>query len=144
MNSADPVSSATRKSTFTVIGISGALSVTLGAFAAHALKGKLDGGLITADQLSGFETGVRYQFYHTIAMLLVALLQGNSGSKALRSAYFFFLAGIVLFSGSLYFLTTRMLWNADWLKVLGPVTPLGGLCFIAGWISLCFYRRNKD
>jgi uncharacterized membrane protein YgdD (TMEM256/DUF423 family) len=118
------------------IGFLGALAVSLGALGAHWLKNQLPGGLITPDQLIGFDTAVKYQMYHTLAMLLVVILKDKLQSKFLSWAYNCFLAGIVLFSGSLYFLCTRNLYGADFLKFLGPVTPLGGLFFVAGWIFL--------
>ncbi len=119
-----------------IVGISGAIAVILGAFGAHTLKNQISTGLITADQLNGFDSGVKYQMYHTLAMLLIVILKFHFNSKFLNWAYYLFLVGIILFSGSLYFLCTRGLYNAEFLKVLGPVTPLGGLCFVAGWILL--------
>jgi uncharacterized membrane protein YgdD (TMEM256/DUF423 family) len=125
------------------IGISGAIAVALGALGAHALKNQIQSGLITLDQLNGFDTGVKYQMYHTLAMLLVLILNQNAGNRFLNYAYRFFLLGIVLFSGSLYFLCTRNLIGADWLRILGPVTPIGGLFFVAGWICLAFSAFKK-
>jgi uncharacterized membrane protein YgdD (TMEM256/DUF423 family) len=93
-------------------------------------------GIITADQLDGFDKGVKYQMYHTIAMLVVLLLNQHVKHKLLEWTYEFFFWGIILFSGSLYFLCTRNLFGADWLKVLGPITPLGGICFIIGWVLI--------
>lgn len=109
-----------------IASILGALSVAGGAFGAHALKGKL-----TDAALGSFETGVRYQMYHAIALLIIALLiSQNPGSKELIAAGWCFVAGVVLFSGSLYGLSLLG------IKALGPITPLGGLAFIIGWISL--------
>ena len=125
------------------IGFLGAIAVALGALGAHALKGKLDTGLITVDQLNGFDTAVKYQMYHTLAMLAVVLLRSNYDSKYLVWAYNLFFWGIILFSGSLYFLCTRNLYGADWLKFLGPVTPIGGLLFVAGWLFLAFSAIKK-
>lgn len=118
------------------IGILGALAVALGALGAHWLKNQLPGGLITPDQLNGFDTAVKYQMYHTLAMLAVVILSVHVQSKFLAWAYRSFFIGILLFSGSLYFLCTRNLYGADFLRLLGPITPLGGLFFIAGWIFL--------
>ena|SRR6218665_2704761 len=118
------------------IGILGALAVALGALGAHFLKSKIDTGLITADQLNGFDTGVKYHMYHTLAMLIIVLLKNQYSSRALTLAYGLFLGGIVLFSGSLYFLCTRQLLGMEWLKFLGPITPLGGILFVAGWLCL--------
>lgn len=116
------------------IGILGASAVALGALGAHALKNKLPSGLITPDQLTGFDTAVKYQMYHTLAMLLVLILNKQLNSKFLNYAYHLFFAGIILFSGSLYFLCTRNLLGAEWLKFLGPITPLGGIFFVIGWL----------
>lgn len=131
------------KNQIAIVGVLGALAVALGAFGAHTLKNKMAGGGITADQLNGFDTAVKYQMYHTIAMLVIVLLKFQINSKFLNWAYNCFLTGIVLFSGSLYFLTTRNLYDADFLKALGPVTPIGGLFFIIGWIMLIFAAFNK-
>lgn len=125
------------------IGFLGAIAVALGALGAHALKGKLETGLITPDLLNGFDTGVKYHMYHTFAMLAVVLLKLKFDSKFLNWAYHLFFWGIILFSGSLYFLCTRNLYGADWLKFLGPITPLGGLLFVAGWLCLAFSAIKK-
>lgn len=109
-----------------IASILGALSVAGGAFGAHALKGKL-----TETALGSFETGVRYQMYHAIALLIVALLIAQYPDiKSLVTTGWCFVAGVVLFSGSLYGLS---LFD---IKALGPITPLGGAAFIAGWIGL--------
>ncbi len=106
--------------------ISGGLAVALGAFGAHALKARL-----TPDLLTTFETGVRYQMYHALALLAVALTMTHAPAASLLSAAgWLFVIGTLLFSGSLYLLSfTRRRW-------LGAVTPFGGLAFIAGWVCL--------
>lgn len=104
---------------------SGALAVMLGAFGAHALKSRLP-----VEQLFVFETGVRYQMYHAFALIAVAWLMDKFPGRCIAAAGWLFMAGIVLFSGSLYGLSL-----ASW-KWLGPVTPLGGLLFISGWFTL--------
>ncbi len=126
------------------IGISGAIAVALGALGAHWLKNQLPGGLITVDQLNGFDTAVKYQMYHTLAMLLVVVLKNFFNSKFLNAAYHLFFWGIILFSGSLYFLCTRNLMGVEGLKVLGPVTPIGGLLFVAGWLCLAASAFKKS
>ena len=118
------------------IGLLGAIAVGLGALGAHFLKDRLETGFITMDQINGFDTGVKYQVYHVLAMLMVVILKTNFDNRWLSLAYGFFFWGIILFSGSLYFLCTRNLMGAEWLKFLGPVTPIGGLSFVAGWICL--------
>ncbi len=131
---------------FITIGLLGAISVSLGALGAHALKNQLPGGLITVDQLNGFDTAVKYQMYHTLAMVLIVILNKNLQNKFLTWAYRLFFWGIILFSGSLYFLCTRNLMGMDGLKVLGPITPIGGLLFVAGWLMLIFavLAKNKN
>jgi len=103
------------------------LCIILGAFAAHALKAKL-----AAQSLTTFQTGVQYHFYHSLGLILLGLvmLQSQSTGGMLKYAGFFMLAGIVLFSGSLYGLSM-----SSW-KWLGPVTPLGGVSFIIAWLLL--------
>ncbi|MEM9254390.1 MAG: DUF423 domain-containing protein [Pseudomonadota bacterium] len=106
--------------------LSGMLAVMLGAFGAHALKQKLDDY-----SLGVFETAVQYHFFHTLALLavgIVALSQPNT--TLLKNSGWLFVVGIVVFSGSLYLLSIT---GARWL---GAITPLGGLCFIAGWACL--------
>lgn len=126
-------------------GISGAKAVALGALGAHYLKSKLPTGLITPDQLAGFDTAVKYQMYHTLGMLALILLARHVTHRFINWAYWCFFTGIVLFSGSLYFLCTRHLLGAEGLSVLGPVTPLGGLFLIAGWvfIALLGFRKRQ-
>jgi uncharacterized membrane protein YgdD (TMEM256/DUF423 family) len=110
------------------------LAVVLGAFAAHGLKGRLEPALHAA-----FNTGVEYQFYHGLALLGVAVLHQHwQGSSLLASAGILFLLGVLLFSGSLYGLSLL-----QW-KWLGPVTPLGGICFIAGWSCLFLAALQRD
>lgn len=120
-----------------IAAVSGALAVALGAFGAHSLKAAL-----SPEQLQVYETGVRYQFYHTLAILLSGMLLRNNGSGLYKTSGYFFLAGIVFFSGSLYLLSCRTLLGIEGWSILGPVTPLGGLFFICGWIVL-FIAANK-
>ena len=100
-------------------------AVVLGAFGAHALKSRLD-----ANDLAVWRTGVEYQFYHGIGLLLIGGLRERIGASAVRWAGRCFLFGIVLFSGSLYGLVLLG------VPALGAVTPLGGVCFLAGWAAL--------
>jgi uncharacterized membrane protein YgdD (TMEM256/DUF423 family) len=126
------------------IGALGGIAIMLGAFGAHSLKGQMASGLITPDQVAGFDTGVKYQVYHTLAMLLVVLLRQHFSTRLLYYAYTLFYAGIIMFSGSLYLLCTRHLLGAEWLSMMGPVTPIGGLCFVAGWICLALSAGKKS
>lgn len=108
----------------------GALSVALGAFAAHKLK-----ELVSEYAIGIFETGVRYQFYHVFALIAVGILYAYGNQNLLRWSGIFFLIGIALFSGSLYLLTWMQAAevSATWV---GPITPIGGICFIVGWVLL--------
>jgi uncharacterized membrane protein YgdD (TMEM256/DUF423 family) len=126
------------------IGTLGAISVSLGALGAHTLKNQLPTGLITPDQLNGFDTAVKYQMYHTLGMLLVVIMNKELQNRFLKLSYNLFLWGIILFSGSLYLLCTRNLMGADWLKFLGPITPIGGILFVAGWLMLIFAATVKS
>lgn len=103
----------------------GFLAVAAGAFGAHALRGRL-----TADDLQIFETAVRYQMYHALALLAVGIFAGRWPSSAATAAGWFFVAGIIVFSGSLYLL---LLSGSRWW---GAVTPIGGTAFLAGWLLL--------
>jgi uncharacterized membrane protein YgdD (TMEM256/DUF423 family) len=107
-----------------------ALSVIFGAFAAHWLKEN-----INTAALANFHTAVNYQMIHALAVLFMAALPLRFHSRLFRFAYYAFLTGIILFSGSIYLLATREItgWYWSWI---GPVTPLGGLMFIAGWVLL--------
>ena len=109
----------------------GALSVALGAFAAHTLK-----MYAAADTVSIFETGVRYQFYHGFALLAVAILFERYPGGLLQWAGNCFQLGIVLFSGSLYVLTAVKMADVKGMQWIGFLTPFGGLFFIAGWILM--------
>lgn len=128
----------------TLIGILGSVAVALGAIGAHYLKSKIETGFITIDQVNGFDTGVKYHIYHTLAMLIVFLLAKQIQSNYLKWAFNCFLIGIILFSGSLYLLCTRNLFHADWLSFLGPITPIGGLFFIAGWFFIAMIGMKKQ
>ena len=112
--------------------ICGGLAVALGAFGAHGLES------ITTDEkiLHGFQTGVQYQMIHALVLLAVAMLFEKFPGKWIRWAGMFFISGIILFSGSLYLLTFLKIQESSAVKLVGPVTPLGGICFIAGWLFL--------
>ena len=111
--------------------IIGALTVALGAFGAHALKKHA-----TEYAIGIFETGVRYQFYHVIALLAVGILYKDFSNKWMVYAGWMFVIGILLFSGSLYLLTYIKIIDKPSLNWIGAITPLGGVAFIAGWICM--------
>jgi uncharacterized membrane protein YgdD (TMEM256/DUF423 family) len=110
----------------TLASLSGMLAVALGAFGAHALKGKLD------DYALGvFDTAVQYHFYHSFALLAVGVIALNQPQTVLlKSSGWLFFMGILIFSGSLYVL------SFSGIRWLGAITPLGGLAFIGGWACL--------
>lgn len=108
----------------------GVSAVLLGAFGSHGLKGK-----ITDSDLDIWKTAVNYQFYHTLALLFISSFPGLH-SRLINITSYSFTFGILLFSGSLYLLSTRSITGLDWARFLGPLTPLGGLLFILGWICL--------
>ena len=112
---------------FTIGSLAAFLAVALGAFAAHGLKARLD-----ASMLATFETGVRYHMYHALALLAVGWAAMRWPGAAVNASGWLFLAGIVLFSGSLYALS---LTGVRWL---GAITPFGGLAFLAGWACLAW------
>jgi uncharacterized membrane protein YgdD (TMEM256/DUF423 family) len=112
--------------TFLLIGaLSGFLAVAFGAFGAHALRGRL-----SPEMLAVFETGVRYEMYHALAILAVGLMMARSGGWLFATAGWLFTAGIVLFSGSLYVLAL------SGVGMFGAITPIGGILFLAGWACL--------
>jgi uncharacterized membrane protein YgdD (TMEM256/DUF423 family) len=110
---------------FLVLGaLAAGIAVALGAFGAHALRARL-----TPEMLATFETGVRYHLYHALALFAVAMVVGRwpSSAPAATAAGWLFIAGILMFSGSLYLLALTG------VRGLGAITPIGGLAFLAGW-----------
>lgn len=111
--------------------IFGLLAVILGAFGAHALK-----NIFSSEQLQSFETGVKYQMYHAIVLLVLGFT--NQESSVLHLAYILFTVGTCLFSFSIYLLCYTGYKGKKW-KFLGPVTPLGGLLLVLGWATFTYY-----
>lgn len=109
----------------------GALSVALGAFAAHKLK-----ELVSEYALGIFETAVKYQFYHVFALLAAGILYAHGKKNMMKWAGIFFMVGMLFFCGSLYLLTWVKTAGISGMGWVGPITPLGGLFFILGWIWL--------
>lgn len=120
-------------------GLSG-LAVAAGAFGAHGLQ------RVTSDAkiIQTYQTAVQYQGWHALALMIVAILfSGMANQKLLKYTAFCFLTGILLFSGSLYLLTILKINESDMSRIVGPVTPLGGLFFITGWILLMLAALKK-
>ena len=112
--------------TFLLAGaLAGLVGVGFGAFGAHGLRGRL-----SAEMLGVFETGVRYQMYHALALMALAALSDRLNGRLIEAAGWLFIAGIVVFSGSLYVLAVTG------VTVLGAITPIGGVAFLAGWACL--------
>jgi uncharacterized membrane protein YgdD (TMEM256/DUF423 family) len=108
----------------------GMLAVIAGAFGAHGLKPYL-----VAQQLEVWHTAVQYQFYHVFALLFLSTF-AHTKNKLITASYYLFTFGIIFFSGSLYLLACRDVIGWGWLWIMGPITPLGGLFFITGWLVL--------
>jgi len=116
------------KTFIVVAALAGLLAVVLGAFGAHALRSQVDASLLAA-----FNTGAQYQMYHALALLMVGMLAYLfPAQQLLRWSGGFFIAGMILFSGSLYALALTQ------IKWFGPVTPIGGTAFMMGWLLLAF------
>jgi len=113
--------------------ILGALTVAMGAFGAHALK-----TIVPPEALTIYETAVKYQFYHVFALAITAILYEKYPNQSLINACVSFIVGMFLFCGSLYLLTIRAATGIEWLKYAGPITPVGGLGFIVGWLQLAW------
>lgn len=111
--------------------VSALVAVAAGAFGAHALRARLE-----PRDLEIFETAVRYQMYHALALLVAAWATERAPASTAMAAGWLFLAGTLVFSGSLYLL---VLTGTRWL---GAVTPIGGLCFLAGWLALALSARH--
>jgi uncharacterized membrane protein YgdD (TMEM256/DUF423 family) len=126
------------KSFLITASLLGALAVGLGAFAAHGLK-----QILSIENITIFETAVRYQFYHVFALLVTGILLANYSNSKIKWAGYLFIVGIFLFSGSLYILcfSKQFNWGVNWQ---GAVTPFGGVCFIAGWclLVLGIYKKS--
>lgn len=119
-----------------IIAIFGAIAVILGAFGAHGLK-----ALIAPESLTVWQTGVQYQFYHTLGLLFVwQLWQSSQKPVLLLRAMQLMMVGILFFSGSVYLLACKdLLALGGFTKVLGPITPIGGVLFITSWLTLAYW-----
>ncbi|MBL0104843.1 MAG: DUF423 domain-containing protein [Bacteroidetes bacterium] len=126
--------------TFLSIGaMLGGLGVIIGAMAAHQLRDK-----ISPRSMEVFEKGVHFQFFHALALLAVGILAEKYTNSYINYAGWFFLTGVIFFSGSLYILSTMELTGLTSIqKIIGPITPIGGLSFIAGWLFLYLGIRKS-
>ncbi len=126
------------KSTLIKGSILGVISVILGALGAHSLK-----NILLPEQLLSFDTGVRYQMYHAILLVLLSIVIKTRSSKYLLTAVNFIFWGVILFSGSIYMLTLKNIFNIEYLKFVGPITPIGGVLMVAGWFLLMLDGLKK-
>jgi uncharacterized membrane protein YgdD (TMEM256/DUF423 family) len=124
------------KKIISTAAIFGMLAIILGAFGAHALK-----KVLSLEELATFETGVKYQMYHALFLLFVGLASGIS-EKAKKTIYYLVVVGVLFFSGSIYLLATNSLTTFDF-KIIGFVTPIGGLLLILAWGALLLNYFNK-
>ena len=124
------------KKIFSTAAFFGMTAIILGAFGAHALK-----KVLTIDQLATFETGVKYQMYHALFLLFLGL-NNHLTSKTKKTILIFTILGIIFFSGSIYLLATNSLTSFDF-KVIGFITPIGGLLLIVAWSILMIQFLKK-
>src|SRR5688500_4233740 len=117
---------------YLIIGtILAGLAVSLGAFGAHGLK-----KIVSSENVAIYQTGVQYQMYHALALILVGLLSDRIYNGYISYAGVFFVAGIILFSGSLFLIVSLYAMNKTIPTAIGILTPIGGLFFILGWICM--------
>ena len=119
-----------------IAAISGAISVILGALAAHQLK-----SVLSESSLDAFDKGVRYQMYHSLFLLFIGLMFKDSTAIEIKRIAYITIAGILLFSFSIYLLSTQSISGLN-LSFLGPITPLGGIALITAWIMLAIQAKK--
>lgn len=124
------------KKIISAAGFFGMSAIILGAFGAHALK-----KLLTIDQLTSFETGVKYQMYHALFLLFLGL-SNHISVKTKKTIFFLIVSGIICFSGSIYLLSTTGISNVNF-KSIGFITPIGGLLLVAAWAVLMIHFFKK-
>jgi len=120
-------------------GILGMIAVLGGAFGAHALK-----EVLSTEHLASFNTGVRYQMVHAVVLICLFLIGIKFEMKQFRIAAQFIFWGVILFSGSIYLLTLKNIIGVEVLKFAGPITPIGGLLIITGWLFILLGAMKVD
>jgi uncharacterized membrane protein YgdD (TMEM256/DUF423 family) len=116
-----------------------ALAVIAGAFGAHALK-----HVLNERYMHAYQTAVTYHLFHSLAIILCGILHASLHAQRIRMAYRFFLAGLILFSGSLYVLSVFAGNGYDSFSRVGVITPFGGLCFISGWVMIAAATQKSS
>lgn len=132
------------KNTFSFIaGLFGATGVALGALGAHALKQKVQEGVLTIEQLNAFDTATKYQLIHAIVLFILAYINRDKQTKLYTIASYLMVLGVIFFSGSIYILATQNISGIHAGFILGPLTPMGGILLIAGWICITIQGAKK-
>lgn len=126
------------KSIIITAAIFGVISVIMGAMGAHALKAVLE-----PESLSSYLTGAKYNMYHAIALLAIAANSQYLESKWMKNGVLLIIAGTILFSGSIYLLSTSSITGLSLKHILGPTTPIGGILLILGWLSIMLAAIKK-
>jgi len=127
-----------------IAGLFGTTGVALGALGAHALKQKVQEGILTLDQLSAFDTATKYQLMHAIVLFILAYINRNKQIKLYNIASYLMVFGVLFFSGSIYILATQNISGIHAGFVFGPLTPIGGLLLISGWICITIQALKRD
>ena len=127
------------KKYLTIASTSMLIAIILGAMGAHYLKETLE---LPTEKLESWKTAVFYQIIHSLSILIIAVLATTIKIDKIGIVVNLFLIGMLCFSGSIYFLSLNYIWKIEALKFLGPITPIGGMLFIAGWIVLIFKLKG--
>lgn len=127
-----------------IAAILGASAILLGAFSAHALEKMVEKNLMTARQLEIFEKAVKYQMYHAIIILVLALFNLLQNKIIFQKSIYLILTGIICFSGSLYWIALQSIIGISFPHFLFWITPLGGILFVAGWIFIAYDTFQSD
>ncbi|MGB0391009.1 MAG: DUF423 domain-containing protein [Salibacteraceae bacterium] len=129
----------TNKTIIIIAGILGVIAVAMGALGAHALK-----PLLSPESINSFNTASRYQIYHAILLIVLVGIQNHLSSKWFHFAWRAIMVGTILFSGSIYLLSTSSITGIGLKFILGPITPIGGIILITGWISITIGALQKE
>jgi uncharacterized membrane protein YgdD (TMEM256/DUF423 family) len=130
------------KTQFIIACVLGALSIIIGAFSAHWLEKLVEKNILTNHQLNIFEKGVRYQMYFAILLLILSLFNINQNQIVFYKSYYIFLFGVILFSGSLYWIVLQKMGFFYFPRFLFWITPLGGILMILGWILVIYEVKS--
>ncbi|MEO8761899.1 MAG: DUF423 domain-containing protein [Bacteroidia bacterium] len=127
-----------------IAGLLGTTAVAFGALGAHALKQKMHEGILTVDQLSAFDTATKYQLMHAIVLFVLAYINKDKQIKLYNVASYLMVFGVLFFSGSIYILATQNISGIHAGFMFGPLTPIGGILIISGWICITIQALKRD